>query len=81
MVRGALEASHAQIAIAVSGTAGPSGGTPEKPVGTVCLAWGVKQSDPRSETHHFAGDREAIRRQSVMHALTVLIDIARQGTT
>jgi nicotinamide-nucleotide amidase len=74
MVRGALEFSHAQLALAVSGTAGPGGGTPEKPVGTVCFAWGEKNSEPRSETLHFAGDREAVRRQSVIHALTVLIE-------
>jgi nicotinamide-nucleotide amidase len=69
MVRGALSASHAQVAVAVSGTAGPSGGTPDKPVGTVCFAWSVKNGEPRSETLHFAGDREAVRRQSVEHAL------------
>jgi nicotinamide-nucleotide amidase len=69
MVTGALARSHAQIAVAVSGVAGPSGGTPEKPVGTVCLAWGVKGRKPRSETRHFPGDREAVRRQSVQHAL------------
>jgi nicotinamide-nucleotide amidase len=78
MVRGALEFSHAQLALAVSGTAGPGGGTPEKPVGTVCFAWGAKNSEPRSETLHFAGDREAVRRQSVIHALTVLIETIDQ---
>jgi nicotinamide-nucleotide amidase len=81
MVQGALKSSHAQVALAVSGTAGPSGGTAEKPVGTVCFAWAAAESEPRTETHHFAGDREAVRRQSVMHALTVLIDIVRRGTT
>lgn len=74
MVAGALRASHAQVALAVSGTAGPSGGTPEKPVGTVCLAWGKKDVEPRSETQHFAGDRAAVRRQSVVRALEVLIE-------
>src|SRR5690348_8127989 len=49
MVTGALARSHAQVAVAVSGVAGPSGGTPDKPVGTVCLAWGVKGRKPRSE--------------------------------
>ncbi|MGZ5089674.1 MAG: CinA family protein [Burkholderiales bacterium] len=78
MVRGALEFSHAQLALAVSGTAGPGGGTPEKPVGTVCFAWGAKNSERRSETLHFAGDREAVRRQSVIHALTVLIGMIEQ---
>lgn len=69
MVEGALARSHAQLAVAVSGVAGPSGGTPEKPVGTVCLAWGRKNRKPRSETRHFSGDREAIRRASVERAL------------
>lgn len=69
MVAGALARSHAQVAVAVSGTAGPTGGTPEKPVGTVCFAWGLKDGAPKSETQHFAGDREAVRKQSVEHAL------------
>ena len=69
MVTGALARSHAQIAVAVSGVAGPSGGTPDKPVGTVCLAWGVKGRKPRSETRHFPGTREAVRRASVVRAL------------
>jgi nicotinamide-nucleotide amidase len=79
MVLGALERSHAQVALAVSGTAGPSGGTPQKPVGTVCIAWGSKNLEPRSETLHFAGDREAVRRQSVIHALTVLLDMLEEN--
>jgi nicotinamide-nucleotide amidase len=79
MVLGALERSHAQVALAVSGTAGPSGGTPQKPVGTVCIAWGSKNLEPRSETLHFAGDREAVRRQSVIHALTVLLDMLEES--
>ena len=69
MVTGALARSHAQVALAVSGVAGPGGGTPEKPVGTVCFAWGVKDGAPGSETRHFAGDREAVRRLSVEHVL------------
>jgi nicotinamide-nucleotide amidase len=79
MVRGALEFSHAQIALAVSGTAGPGGGTPEKPVGTVCFGWCASRSEPRTQTLHFAGDREAVRRQSVVRALTVLIEMIEQG--
>ena len=69
MVTGALANSHAQIAVAISGTAGPDGGTPEKPVGTVCFAWGVKNGEPKSATRHFPGDREAVRRGSVEYAL------------
>jgi nicotinamide-nucleotide amidase len=69
MVTGALAHSHAQVAVAVSGTAGPGGGTPDKPVGTVCFAWGIKDGTLTSETGHFAGDRESVRKQSVEHAL------------
>ena len=69
MVAGALAHSHAQIAVAVSGVAGPSGGAPDKPVGTVCFAWGKKGRKPRSETRRFPGNREAVRRRSVEHAL------------
>lgn len=69
MAAGAIARSHAQVAVAVSGVAGPSGGTPGKPVGTVCFAWCFKNRKPRSETRHFSGDREAVRRQSVERAL------------
>ena len=69
MAAGAIARSHAQVSVAVSGVAGPSGGSPEKPVGTVCFAWAVKNGAPRSETRRFSGDREAVRRQSVEHAL------------
>ncbi len=74
MVQGALKASHAQAALAVSGTAGPGGGTPQKPVGTVCFAWGFENREVRAETLLFAGDREEIRRKAVIHALSVLIE-------
>ena len=73
MVEGVLARSHAQIAVAVSGVAGPGGGTPDKPVGFVCFAWGMKDGKPRSETRRFSGDREAVRRQSVEHALRGVI--------
>ena len=79
MVTGALGASRAQVALAVSGVAGPSGGSPEKPVGTVCFAWGQKNFEPRAETQHLAGDREAVRRQSVVHALEVLLAMVEEG--
>jgi nicotinamide-nucleotide amidase len=73
MAQGAIARSHAQIAVAVSGVAGPSGGTPGKPVGTVCFAWSTKEGTLASETKCFAGDREAVRRQSVAHALQGVI--------
>ncbi|THF62204.1 CinA family protein [Pseudothauera rhizosphaerae] len=76
MAVGALAHSRADVAVAVSGIAGPSGGTPDKPVGTVCLAWGVCGEPPRVETRHFAGDREAVRRQTVICALAGVIALA-----
>lgn len=79
MVAGALAASHAQIAVAVSGTAGPAGGTPEKPVGTVCLAWALRGGEPVAETRHFAGDREAVRRQAVERALERVLELLDEG--
>jgi nicotinamide-nucleotide amidase len=69
MVTGALGRSRAQVAVAVSGIAGPDGGSVSKPVGTVLLAWGQKGSEPHAQPMHFSGDREAVRRQSVIAAL------------
>lgn len=69
MVAGALANSHAQIAVAISGTAGPDGGTPDKPVGTVCFAWSIKNGEPKSATRYIPGDREAVRRAAVHIAL------------
>jgi nicotinamide-nucleotide amidase len=69
MARGALERSKATVAVSITGVAGPTGGTPEKPVGTVCFAWSRGTGEVRSETRRFAGDRESIRRQSVILAL------------
>jgi nicotinamide-nucleotide amidase len=79
MAAGAVARSHAQVSVAVSGTAGPTGGTPEKPVGTVCFAWLAPGAKLVSETRHFAGDRDAVRRRSVAHALRgVLLALARR---
>ncbi len=75
MVAGALTRSQAQIAVAVSGIAGPDGDTPEKPVGTVCLAWQVKGKEPVVRTEHVSGDRAAVREQTVLCALQGLLDI------
>lgn len=68
MALGALARSAATIALSVTGVAGPSGGSKEKPVGTVCFAW-ARGNEARSETRLFSGDRESVRRQSVIHAL------------
>ncbi|MCL2657590.1 MAG: nicotinamide-nucleotide amidohydrolase family protein [Betaproteobacteria bacterium] len=72
MAQGALARSQSQFALAVSGVAGPSGGTPDKPVGMVCFGW-TASGRVDSATAYFAGDREAIRRQAVAFALTELI--------
>ena len=58
MTEGALARSHAQVAVSVSGVAGPSGGTPQKPVGMVCFGWGTKDGAVHTAVKHFAGDRE-----------------------
>ena len=68
MACGALARSRASVALAITGIAGPAGGSAAKPVGTVCFAWAAG-SATRSETVLFPGDREAVRRQSVIHAL------------
>jgi nicotinamide-nucleotide amidase len=68
MAQGALSRSKSTVALAVTGIAGPGGGGPGKPVGTVCFAWASARS-VRSETQHFTGDRESVRRQSVVRAL------------
>lgn len=78
MVEGALRLSGADFAVAVSGVAGPGGGSPEKPVGTVCLAWGVLDGSREARTYRFPGDREAVRRQSVIAALEGVIERAER---
>ena len=72
MVAGARRLFNADVALAVSGIAGPDGGSAEKPVGTVCFAWADSQNT-LSKTVVFDGDREAIRRQAVFMALQGLI--------
>ena len=69
MALGTLTNSRADWSLAVTGIAGPSGGSPEKPVGTVCFAWAGPNGVLTTETCHFQGDRQAIRAQSVAWAL------------
>lgn len=73
MARGARRLAHADWALSVTGIAGPDGGTPEKPVGTVCFGWVGPEDEPETQTCLFYGDREAIRRSSVAHALDGLL--------
>lgn len=83
MVQGAQRHSHARFAVAVSGIAGPDGGSPSKPVGTVWLAWGVGDA-VFAECRHFPGNRDEVRRQTVKAALEGLLqhadgEISNQG--
>jgi nicotinamide-nucleotide amidase len=75
MALGALSRSHASVALAITGIAGPDGGSAAKPVGTVSFAWALKGGAPRSETRRFAGDREAVRRQAVERALAGVLEL------
>lgn len=72
MAQGAIQLSGANIAVAVSGVAGPGGGSAEKPVGTVWFAWAVRdgnKTQTSTSCEHFAGDRELVRELTVAHAL------------
>ncbi|HEX7219439.1 MAG TPA: nicotinamide-nucleotide amidohydrolase family protein [Burkholderiales bacterium] len=73
MAGGALRKSKGTIALAVTGVAGPGGGTPDKPVGMVCFAW-ADGKKLRSETRRFSGDRDSVRRQSVIRALEGVLE-------
>ena len=75
MVSGALQRSGADLALAISGVAGPGGGTGEKPVGIVCFAWGRKGAEAVVETRYLQGDRAAVRRQAVEIALQRMLDL------
>lgn len=75
MVAGALSRSKAHVAVAVSGIAGPDGGTAAKPVGTVLLAWGMKNGEIRAQSMHFGGDRDTVRRRTVFAALEGLLEM------
>ncbi|MDX1803811.1 MAG: nicotinamide-nucleotide amidohydrolase family protein [Alcanivorax sp.] len=69
MARGAIRHSAAHVSVAVSGIAGPDGGTPDKPVGTVWIAWGQKLGYAEARCFHFPGDRDAVRRQTILEAI------------
>ena len=88
MVLGALKKSQAQVALAVTGIAGPTGGSPAKPVGTVCFAWGLPTDGGptigaetvwvKVQTCHFEGDRAAVRLATQAHALAQLLQLLQQ---
>ena len=79
MARGVLKQTCSQLAVAVSGIAGPGGGTAEKPVGTVWLAWASSDGMLKSECCHFKGDRAQVRWQTVEYALRGLLDYSPGG--
>lgn len=88
MVLGALRHSRAQVAVATSGIAGPTGGSADKPVGTVWFAWATpSDSGPtmdaeaawvKTEVMHFTGDRAGVRQAAVQHALHTLVELLGQ---
>jgi nicotinamide-nucleotide amidase len=69
MAAGAIQRSRAGLALSITGIAGPGGGSSGKPVGTVCFGWCVRGQSPTTDLQVFQGDREAVRRQAVIHAL------------
>ncbi len=79
MAEGALRHSLAQVAVAVTGIAGPTGGSADKPVGTVWFAWATPKG-LHSEVRHFQGDRAAVRNATVQHALHTLVERLQTDT-
>jgi nicotinamide-nucleotide amidase len=76
MASGALRHSRADWALAITGVAGPGGGSPDKPVGTVCFGWAAHDGRIETQTLLFTGDRQAVRAKSVAHALGGILDRA-----
>ena len=75
MALGAKQNSGSDIALSITGIAGPTGGSPEKPVGTVCFAWVLANDQMISETKRFTGDRQKIRQQACDFSLRKLLDL------
>jgi len=80
MAEGALRNSHGQVAVAISGIAGPGGGSPDKPIGTVWLAWAGDAFETVAAHHLYDGDRDAVRRQAVADALEGLMELVDHRT-
>uniref|UniRef100_Q31F88 CinA-like protein n=1 Tax=Hydrogenovibrio crunogenus (strain DSM 25203 / XCL-2) TaxID=317025 RepID=Q31F88_HYDCU len=79
MVIGALQESHATVSVACSGIAGPGGGTPDKPVGTVWISWAVQgHEEVVSKLYHFEGDRNAVRLACTVEALKGVLSILEE---
>ena len=75
MTDGVFDHTGADVAVSVSGIAGPDGGSDDKPIGTVWLCWGKRDKSSYANEFHFEGDREAVRLQTVEAALLAVIDI------
>ena len=80
MAQGALQHSHADFSVAVTGIAGPDGGTEEKPVGTVCFGWGSRGGVTRTTLIMFDGNRQQVRELSILTALQGLMDLVEQSS-
>ena len=77
MAEGVLNNSRAHVSIAITGIAGPGGETANKPVGMVCFAWGIRESESiriHSQIHQFSGDRQSIREQACVYAIESLLE-------
>ncbi|MCP4041280.1 MAG: CinA family protein [Gammaproteobacteria bacterium] len=79
MAAGVLLRSKAQLGVAISGVAGPEGGTPSKPVGSVWLAWDAIDYVPHQRLFNFSGGREEVRQQAVVAALEGIIEMLGEG--
>lgn len=75
MATGALERSRAHVTVAVSGIAGPDGGSADKPVGTVYMAWALRDGLIQTECRYFAGNRDQVRLETVATALQGVLDV------
>lgn len=77
MALGAKQNSGSDLSLSITGIAGPTGGSPEKPIGTVCFAWALANDQIVSETKHFEGNRQQIRQQACDFSLKKLLDLLR----
>lgn len=78
MAEGALARAGADLAVAVTGIAGPGGAVPGKPVGTVCFAWAVRSGGTAAATQQIGGDRAEVRRRAALAALDGAIELVRR---
>ena len=77
MALGTKKTSHSQVALSITGIAGPTGGSPEKPVGTVCFGWVLHDGSVVVETQLFSGNRESIREQACHYSLKRILELCK----